>query len=70
MHTPSDPFTDDLIIGLWPRSKGGSPSGVNGVQFSDSSSKDDKDKIAAWKQDLVRVLQVFNVRSVGFAGNS
>jgi hypothetical protein len=26
-------------------------------------SKDDKDKIAAWKQDLVRILQVFNVRS-------
>jgi hypothetical protein len=33
-------------------------------------SKDDKDKIAAWKQDLVRILQVFNVRSNGFAGNA
>jgi hypothetical protein len=33
-------------------------------------SKDDKDKIAAWKQDLVRILQVFNVRSISLAGNS
>lgn len=32
-------------------------------------AKDDKDKIAAWKQDLVRILQVFNVRSVGSARN-
>ena len=32
-------------------------------------SKDDKDKITAWKQDLVRILQVFNVRSIGSAGN-
>jgi hypothetical protein len=28
-------------------------------------AKDDKDKIAGWKQDLVRILQVFNVRSIG-----
>jgi hypothetical protein len=27
-------------------------------------AKDDKDKIADWKQDLVRILQVFNVRSL------
>jgi hypothetical protein len=33
-------------------------------------SKDDKEKIAGWKQDLVRILQVFNVRFIGFAGNS
>ena len=26
-------------------------------------SKNDKDKVAAWKQDLLRVLQVFNVSS-------
>ena len=26
-------------------------------------AKNDKDKIAAWKQDLLRVLQVFNVGS-------
>ena len=24
----------------------------------------DKDKIAAWRMDLVRILQVFNVRSI------
>jgi hypothetical protein len=33
-------------------------------------SKTDKDKIAGWKQDFVRVLHVFNVRSIGFAGHS
>ena len=27
-------------------------------------AKGDKEKIAAWKQDLVRILHVFNVRSV------
>jgi hypothetical protein len=32
--------------------------------------KDDKDKIAAWKQDLLRVLQVLNVRSIGSPGDS
>ena len=29
-------------------------------------TKDDKDKIAAWKVELDRILQVFNVRSVAF----
>jgi hypothetical protein len=28
-------------------------------------SKTDKDKIAAWKQDFMRVLHVFNVRVIG-----
>jgi hypothetical protein len=28
-------------------------------------SKNDKDAITAWKQDLSRILQIFNVRSVG-----
>ena len=27
-------------------------------------AKDDKDKIAGWRSDLVRVLHVFNVRSI------
>ena len=30
-------------------------------------AKADKDKIAAWNQDLVRVLHVFNVRSIGLS---
>ena len=30
-------------------------------------AKDEKDTIAAWKQDFNRILQVFNVRSVGSA---
>jgi hypothetical protein len=29
-------------------------------------AKGDKDKIAAWNQDLVRILHVFNVRLIGF----
>jgi hypothetical protein len=28
-------------------------------------AKDDKDTIANWKQDLNRILHIFNVRSVG-----
>ena len=28
-------------------------------------AKGDKDKIAAWKQDLDRILYVFDVRSIG-----
>jgi hypothetical protein len=28
-------------------------------------AKSDKDNIVAWKQDLLRILQVFNVRSIG-----
>jgi len=28
-------------------------------------AKNDKETIAAWKLDLIRILQVFNVRSVG-----
>ena len=32
-------------------------------------AKSDKDKIAAWNQDLVRVLHVFNVCPTGFVGN-
>jgi hypothetical protein len=31
-------------------------------------AKGDKDKIAAWKQDLIRVLHVFNVRSLSLLG--
>jgi hypothetical protein len=33
-------------------------------------SKTDKDKVAAWKQDFIRVLHVFNVRSISFVGHS
>ena len=33
-------------------------------------SKGDKDKIAVWRYDLIRILQVFNVRSPGSIGRS
>jgi hypothetical protein len=33
-------------------------------------SKTDKDKIAGWKQDFIRVLHVFNVRSIGSVRHS
>ena len=32
-------------------------------------TKGDKDEIAGWNQDLIRILHVFNVRSIGSAGN-
>ena len=33
-------------------------------------AKGDKDKIAGWKQDLLRVLNVFNVRLIASVGHS
>ena len=33
-------------------------------------SKVDKDKIIAWNQELFRLLHVFNVRSINYAGDS
>jgi hypothetical protein len=33
-------------------------------------SKPDKDKIAAWKQDFMRILHVFNVRAIGSVWHS
>jgi hypothetical protein len=33
-------------------------------------SKTDKDKIAAWKQDFMRVLHVFNVRAIDYVCRS
>jgi hypothetical protein len=32
-------------------------------------AKGDKDKIAAWNQELVRLLHVFNVSPTGSVGN-
>jgi hypothetical protein len=32
-------------------------------------TKGDKEKITAWNQELVRLLHVFNVRSIGSVGN-
>jgi hypothetical protein len=32
-------------------------------------AKGDKDKIVAWNQELVRILHVFNVGSIGYVGN-
>ena len=46
--------------------KQGKPSAVPRIV----PSKDDKDKIAAWRQDLAKVLQVFDVRSIGPIGHS
>jgi hypothetical protein len=33
-------------------------------------SKTDKDKIADWRQDFMRILQVFNVGAIGSVGHS
>jgi hypothetical protein len=43
--------------------------GKRGVLFRFMLAKGDKDKIAAWNQDLMRILHVFNVCSTGFVGN-
>jgi hypothetical protein len=40
--------------------------GKRGVVVRFILAKGDKDKIAAWNQDLVKILHVFNVRSIGF----
>jgi hypothetical protein len=43
--------------------------GKRSVAFRFILAKGDKDRIAAWNQDLVRILHVFNVRSIGFVWN-
>ena len=43
--------------------------GKRNAVFRFMMAKGDKDKITAWKQELVRILHVFNVRSIGHAGN-
>ena len=43
--------------------------GKRNTVFRFMLAKGDKDKITAWKQELVRVLHVFNVRSIGCAGD-
>ena len=43
--------------------------GKQNVVFRFLLAKGDKDKITAWKQELVRVLHVFNVRSIDYFVN-
>jgi hypothetical protein len=43
--------------------------GQRNVVLRSILAKGDKDKIAAWNQDLMRVLHVFNVRSIDPVGN-
>jgi hypothetical protein len=40
--------------------------GKRGVVVRFILAKGDKDKIAAWNQDLARILHVFNVCLIGF----
>jgi hypothetical protein len=42
--------------------------GKRNVVFRSILAKRDKEEIAAWNQDLVRILHVFNVRSIGPVG--
>ena len=39
--------------------------GKRNAMYRSILAKGDKEKIATWKQDLVRVLHVFNVCSIG-----
>ena len=73
VQTPSDPLTIAYLHlnrrTLTEIQKRVSKRGKRKAVLRFVLAKDDKDKIATWKQDLVRVLQVFNVRSLGSAGN-
>ena len=71
MRTASDPLTDILnrrtLTGI--QKKVVKQGGRNAVSRF-ILAKSDKEKIAAWKQDLIRVLHVFNVRVIGPVGQT
>ena len=58
-----DPFADVLMEVVEIESKG-VKQGKRNAASRFILAKRDKDKIAAWKQDLIRLLHVFNVRSI------
>jgi hypothetical protein len=55
-----------LTLDPWRRSRGGSSfkQGKRNVISRHLHARDDKEKIAAWKLDLMRILDIFNVRSI------
>ena len=65
MCTPSDPLTDApnrRTVAEIQRKVVKQGKRNSALRFV--LSRSNKDRIAAWKQDLVRVLHVFNVRSI------
>ena len=71
MCTQGDALTDVLDRRTLAKIQGNVvKQGKHNVFYRFVLSKSDKDKIAAWKQDLVRILHVFNVRSIGSVRNS
>ena len=61
--------TSLTVLPTWPRAVAGIERNITkqvkrNVTFRYHHAKNDKDKIAGWKSDLVRILQVFNVRSI------
>ena len=67
MVTQSDPFTDILDRRtLAEVQRKVNKQGKRNTVSRFLHAKDDKDKIIAWKQDLVRVLNVFTVRLIHY----
>jgi hypothetical protein len=65
MHALSDSLTDLYRRTVAEIQRKVTKQGKRNVAFRFSHAKVNKDKIAAWKQDLVRALHVFGVRSIG-----
>ena len=61
MSTLTDDFNRRTVAGIQRKVV---KQGKRNVAIRFFLAKGDKDKIAAWRQDLVRVLHVFNVRSI------
>jgi hypothetical protein len=60
----TDPITDGYRRSMAEMQRNVDKQSKRHVVFRFILVKGDKDKIAAWNQDLVRVLHVFNVRSI------
>ena len=70
MRATSDPLTGDCdrrsVVQM---QKDVNKQGKRKTMIRFILAKRDKDRIAGWNQDLVRILQVFNVRSIGSIDN-
>ena len=71
MHTPRDLLTDALGRRTMAEiQRKVARQGKRNTASRLIIAKGDKDKIAGWKQDFVRVLHIFNVSSIGRVGHS
>jgi len=66
MCTPNEPFTGSLNCRTVAEiQKKIVEKGKRNMASRLFRAKNDKDIIATWKQDLIRILHIFNVRSAG-----